>query len=347
MLHEFYIGMVFCVSTYISEVTNASHRGPLLGGLQVSYNIGVLLSAILMYNFSWKTVAFIYALSSFGYMLLLSYLPESPIWLYSKGKYEESVNTLCRIRCAEREHLNSEIKEIENFCGIQEEKNWRAVMKKCFKARRIFIIIAILLALLHHSGYSVMMAYTITIFDNLKIPFNSSWIAVLFFISSFFGSILAPYCIYRVNKKTILSITAFAMGACMFVVAVYGEIFNSDKPCVWVIPVVLCTYGFVSNLGALPIAFTIGGEVFPQEISGTMNGLYGLFGYIYWTIILKNYPKLMFYCGVKSMIWGFSISCFMMSLYSIFVLPETKGKSLNQVQEQYLRKKKNVMNTTA
>lgn len=311
-----FAAMAICTSTYISEISTADHRGLLLSSIQVAYNIGVLSSAILMHNLSWYTTAYIFLAISIASLFLVFLLPESPIWLYSKGRYEESINTLCKIRCTNREELDFEISEIENFCGTRVKKDWRTTVNSCWKAKKVFLIIIILQLLVQHTGYGVMMAYTIMVVNDLRTPFSSTQVSVGYFAASFIGSIFTPYLMHRINKKTLLSTATIIMGICMITVVIYEEIFyyTNDKPYAWIVPGALFMYTFAMNSGLLPITFTIAGEVFPQEVSGTMNGLSCISGSLYWSLILKNFPKLSQYLGIKSMIWIFGVSCFVLCL---------------------------------
>lgn len=341
--------MSFCVTTYISEITTAEHRGPLLGIIEIAYNVGIFFCTIFMYNLSWNTVALIFAALSVIFLSFIFVLPESPVWLFSKGRHEQSIDTLCKMRCARKENIEDEIKEMENFCKTQLNRSVLTSFRNCLKHWKILALLLSLFGLVQHTGYSIMVAYTIMILNRLNIPFDSARITVIYTAVSFVGSILTPYFLHKVNRKTLLGMSAFGMGICMLVVAVYEEIFyfEDEKPYAWIIPAVLYVYAWTCNIGVLPISLTIGGEVFPQEVSGTMNGLFGVFCYGYWAMTLKVYPEFMFYFGIKYMIWAFSVSCLIVCLFAVFILPETRGKSLNEVQEQFFRKHKDVKNSGA
>lgn len=335
-------GMAVCIATYISEIATTSHRGALLSILEITYNAGILFCNLLMYNLPWDIVGLIFCGSSLFAFVLSFILPESPIWLYSRGKQEKSIKTLCSIRCQEREKIETEILEMEASCSTQTDTNLNGTFKNCLNAWKSFAICTALFALMQNTGYSIMIAFTITIVDRLKIPFESSKITLIYSITGFIGSFATPYFMHKLGRKTILSASAFGMAVSMTTIAIYEEMYltHVEKPYAWIVPIALYAYVLLCNIGVLPISYAMCGELFPHEVRGTMNGLYGIVAYVYWSATLKFYPKFMFVFGIKVMIWAFAISCFMVTLYGIFILPETRGKSLVEVQQQYFRKKR-------
>lgn len=343
--------MSFCVSAYISEIASKEHRGALLSIIAVAYNIGVTLCSTLMYNFMWNISSLIFMSLSLIFMACMSFLPESPVWLYNKGRKEEAIKILCSLRSLDRDKLESEVQDLEKFSN---NKPARTSIKDTFKhiaqAWKQLLIVVTLYTLLQHTGYSIMVAYNITVFKRLQLPYDSSKMAILYSISGFIGSTTTPLFMHKLGRKTILSISSLSMGLCMIVVALHEELYYYDiaKSNVWIVPAAFYLYGLAVNIGVYPLGFIIGGEIFPNEVRGTMNGIYGIHAYLYWAVTLKVYPKLMFNFGAKAMIWAFAASCFIACLYGVFFLPETHGKTLNEVQEQYFaKKKKNIPNVNS
>ncbi|XP_065205794.1 facilitated trehalose transporter Tret1-like [Planococcus citri] len=344
----FGIGVSFCVSTYISEISVPKNRGALLGLTEVAYNVGVTVCSFLLYNIVWHEAAIVFAVLSIIFMFSTLLLPESPVWLYSRGKREKSVKILSSLRCSKVENITDEIKDMEKNCEEERKTSCGETLKNITRAWKPFLITIVLFAFLQHTGYSIMVAYTIMIFDRLELPLESTKITIMYSAVGFIGSVATPFFMHRMGRKTVLGLSSFCMGACVIVVGVYEEIFyhQNEKLFAYIVPIAFYVYTLACNIGVLPISFMIGGELFPNEVRGTMNGLYGVFAYAYWALTLKFYPKFMNFYGIKITMWVFAISCFIVSLFAAFILPETHGKTLNEVQEQYFKKKKKPSRST-
>jgi len=75
-----------------------------------------------------------------------------------------------------------------------------------------------------------------------------------------------------------------------------------------------------------------------------MGGIVQAFGYELMFLIIKIYPSLVLTFGVKC-IWSvFTIFCFLSALFGAFILPETKGKSLNDILVSFESRKKSMKN---
>lgn len=332
--------MSFCVATYIAEIATPNNRGALLSVIEIMYSLGILISNLLMYHLKWNVVASFFVVLSLLGLLATIFLPESPAWLYSKGKHTQSISTLCSLRCREPNELESEIQEMEKSCSLRVDSCSKQTIRNCLHAWKPFVTLSVMFIILQSTGYPIMLAFTITIVDRLQIPYKSSIIAVMFSSSIFIGSLTTPYFMHRFGRKMILAVSGLGMAAAMVVVALYEEIGVENKLnwLSWIVPFALFMYIFACIIGVLPVGFVMGGELFPIEVRGIMNGLYGAVGYMYSAVMLKAYPHFLATFGVKTTLWTFAAFSFLAASYGIFVLPETKGKTLNEVQEEYFKK---------
>lgn len=332
---------VFLFATYIAEIATPNHRGALLSVIEIMYSLGILTSNLLMYHFKWNLVASFFVVLSFLGLFATIFIPESPVWLYSKGKCDVSIVTLCSIRCQERNELESEIQEMEKSCSLKFKTCSKETLRNCINAWKPFVTLSTMFIILQSTGYPIMLAFTVTIVDRLRIPYDSSVIAVMLSASIFIGSSTTPYCMHKLCRKTVLAMSGIGMAISMVIIALYEELADGRaNSWSWIVPLALFAYIFTCIVGVLLVGFVMGGELFPLEVRGIMNGLYGAVGYMYSTAMLKAYPHFLTYFGIKFTLWVFAGFSFLAASFGIFVLPETKGKTLNEVQEKYFRRNK-------
>ncbi|XP_065216837.1 facilitated trehalose transporter Tret1-like isoform X2 [Planococcus citri] len=335
------LGIGESIIPYVSEISTTKYRGLLLSLVDVTLNFGVIICSFLMYFLKWNIVAIIVTVLSFVSLLLTFILPESPVWLYSKGKKDQAIEVLVALRSKSRDELEDEIKDMELALEAIDMKGG-GMMKKCFLAWRQFLIANVLFFLIVLAGPLIFLSYTILIIDELKIPYDASTITVIYSIAGFCGSFLTPFFMHNFKRKVALIVSAGGMTISMLGVSLYEFFFleSEFKPCVWIVPVLLCVYNLLDNMAVFPLSFVIGGEIFPLEVRGTLQGCFGCLAWISWAVGLKYYPNVMFDFGVTTMLWCFTVSCALLVVFGIFILPETHGKTLNEVQEEYFSEKK-------
>ncbi|XP_065216838.1 facilitated trehalose transporter Tret1-like [Planococcus citri] len=341
------LGMGSSIIPYVSEISTAKHRGILLALVDTTLNLGVILCSLLMVFLRWNIVSIIFGCMSVVSLLLTLMLPESPVWLYSKGKKEQAIEILEALRSKNRSELNDEIKDMENSYDSSDKKGGGLAdtLKKCFRAWRQFSIAILIFLLIILAGPLIFLSYTVLIIDELKTPYDGAKLAVIYSIAGFCGSFLTPFFIHNFKRRVVLIISGGGMAISMLGISLY-EIFyldanNENKPFVWIIPVFLCTFNLLNNMGVFPLGLVIGGELFPLEVRGTLQGFFGFTISAAWAISLKFYPLVMFNFGIRTMLWCFTLFSGLLVFYAIFILPETYGKTLNEVQEQYFSKNKN------
>ncbi|XP_065205790.1 uncharacterized protein LOC135835456 [Planococcus citri] len=334
-------GMASAVAAYISEIATADNRGALLSTIEITYSIGIVISNSLMYLLPWKLVALILALFSAVALGLTFLLPESPIWLYSKGQKEKSIQVLESLRCCDQSQIESEIQDMDQACNSSRPKlTIKNTLLGCIRAWKPFLLAFSLFVLMQNTGYTQLIAYAMMIIERLKLPFQSTNIALLYSASGFIASFLTPFTMHHFNRKTALTASAIGMTLSLVCVALYEEFFHDElvKPMAWIVPLALCIHVFSCVLGLLPITFIITGEIFPLDVRGTLNGVYGVAAYIYYAAFFKLFPQFLFNFGVKFLFWTYTAFGLVIVLFGIFLLPETRGITLNEVQRKYFSK---------
>ncbi|XP_065205805.1 facilitated trehalose transporter Tret1-like [Planococcus citri] len=345
------LGMGYIGSIYIPEIVLPSRRRAFLAILSISFNLGVTICNTLMYFVPWNIAAWIYATYSLICMFSMLLLSESPVWLYTKGEKETAIQTLCSLRCSNVDTIQHEIDDLEKSSHLKSKTStFTGLLKNILGAWKPSLIAISLQALFQMTGYMMLFGYTIAFFDQLRVPIDSSKFAVTYSMAGIIGSVCAPFFMQNMNRRTQMFSCAFVMAICIIVVGIYEGIFynRSDKMYPYIVSLALYVYALVGNAGVLPIVNSIGAEIYPSEVRGIMNGIFGMAWYISLSVILKLYPTLMNILDIRIILWYSAGFCVAIVLFGIFILPETKGKTLNQVQQQYFQKnRKNFKNENA
>ncbi|XP_044733949.1 solute carrier family 2, facilitated glucose transporter member 8-like [Chrysoperla carnea] len=103
----------------------------------------------------------------------------------------------------------------------------------------------------------------------------------------------------------------------------------------WVPLVTLMSYFFASTFGFLTIPFAMIGEVYPTEIRGFAGGLTAFMCYTFSFIVVKLYPTMLAGFGRPGLFLFYSIMSFFGTVFVIMYLPETKGKTLQEIEEHF------------
>lgn len=328
--------MSFSISTYISEISSINNRGFLLSLIEPMYASGILLSNILMCFIRWNLVSVFYTCISVAGLLCSSFICESPLWLYSKNRRENSIVALRNLRRRDYLLLESEIEEMELACLRSSNRMRTSKMKSIFKLWKPLVVLSVLYILEQNGGFMLIISYTLKFVQSLDVPFNNSAIVITYSTCGFIASLITPFFVQNFKRKTVLTFSTIGMGVCMMVVAVYEQFFlsSANKPIAWIVPFTLYVYVFAYTLGVLPLSFALGSEIFPQEVRGLMNGLYGSFGYLYASFVSKLFPTYLSSCGINVVLWTFCAFSFVSCIFSSLFLQETKGKSLYEVQKE-------------
>lgn len=291
-----------------------------------------------MYLLRWNAVALIFVASAIIMLIFTHFLPESPVWFLSQGREEKSIETLCRVRGKKINDLESEIKDMKNYCASKEKNGVMKTFSNCVNAWRQLLILFLLCISAGSSGYITWQIFGIMILKRLDIPYDGGNIMIVYSIVTMIACFLTPYLLHKIPRKKILGVTSLLMSLCLLIIGLYQE-FHRDISYAWIVPISLFVYSIMTSFGIVPLAFSLPGEILPSESRGFLFGLCGTFAFLYFSAVQKIFPDFLSTFGVAITMYTFATLCFLIALFAVFILPETKGKTLNQIQEEYFKKK--------
>ncbi|XP_050526682.1 facilitated trehalose transporter Tret1-like [Daktulosphaira vitifoliae] len=323
-------GSGIVVSIYAAEICPTALRPMFLAVTIVYTGFSMLFATLLGIYFSWRILAAIYGVLGLFGALGLFIIPEPPIWLRSRGRKDEA------IRAEQWLGLESmsvkEDVEIPIAPPIEQAKllSWSTYTASNIWKPTVHVIFFIFLQ--QCSGIHVLMSYSVDVLHDCGVQKDGITVTMYLSIARLIGS-LTYFLLSGVKRKTLTIISGLGMFVWMSVIVGYIYEFENTSDTSynnWLI-VAFFLYVYFSMLAMMPIPWSISGEIFPMHVKGIMNAFVQSVGYEILFGATKIYPTLVAIMGIKIVWTFFTSTCLIIVLYGWLLLPETKGKSLDEI----------------
>ncbi|RCH56335.1 MFS transporter [Mucilaginibacter hurinus] len=319
---------------YISEVSPADRRGSLVGLFQFNVVLGILVSFLSNYlisqlgDSSWRLMLGVQAVPSVIFLVLIYFIPESPRWLIlKKGATEKA---LAILRVINPLNCDEELVAIKN--SGSNNTSIKTAANSIFSGKyKTPVMLAVLFAFFNQvSGINAIIYYAPRIFEMAGLGAHSSLLSTVGVgLINFIFTLIAINFIDKVGRRVLMLIGSVGLIISLFLVAYtfYTGQFNG-----FAIPVYMMIFiaFFAFSQGAVIWVFI--SEIFPNEMRAKGQTLGSSTHWIMAAIIAFCFPYLAEKLGGAT---TFAFFGSMMILQLIFVwrmMPETKGKSLEQIE---------------
>jgi SP family xylose:H+ symportor-like MFS transporter len=318
---------------YIAEISPAKMRGRLVAVAQFNIVFGILvafLSNYLLVNTginNWRWMFGVEAFPAALFFILLLFVPESPRWLVKKSRSDDAESVLVGVG---REDVKTELFDIVE--SLKEELGKTGT--KLFQKKYGFVIICgVLLAVFNQlSGINVIMYYAPMIFEKAGANTNAAMLqAVAIGVTNMLFTIIAMFFIDKFGRKTLLLIGAVGM-----FLTLAGAAFDYYDPSLFGnAGVVIFIIGFIAFIalsqGAVIWVFL--SEIFPNKIRSKGQALGSFTHWIMNALIGLVFPIALTQFGGGNVFMFFSIMMIPFFLFVWKIIPETKEKSLEELEK--------------
>ncbi|PSN48610.1 hypothetical protein C0J52_18668 [Blattella germanica] len=336
------VGMATASYVYVAEICQAEHRGILSASGPVHVSLGVLLVYTLGFIAPWQRVAALCTLCALVSFLVMCAVPESPPWLASRGRGGEALAALEWLRQdpAVAQAELSELMETNNNLpqhqsGAQAVKN---VLKTILQptAWKPFVILLLFFAFQEGSGIYIILYYAVNLFQEVGTGLNEYVASIVVGCVRLFMSVIGAALMKSFGRKTLAIISGLGMAVSMAVGGGYEYLYShfpaAERPLAWVPLMSVLVHVCVSMVGFLQLPWVMTGELFPLAIRGVMGGLVASLAHLFIFASVKTYPDLIHAVGTASTLWLFGGAALAGAVYCFFFLPETRGKTLREIE---------------
>lgn len=314
---------------YIAEVSPSHWRGRFVAFFQFNIVFGIVIAYLSNYCISglpndWQWMLGVLAIPALLFGILLNTVPESPRWLVKEHRDEQARQSLIKIGEAD---VDKELAEIEASLSNDIGSNENLFQRKYLKPLLYAFFIATFNQL---SGINSILYYAPRIFELSGVFHDSAMMqSIIIGLTNLTFTMIGMVLIDKVGRKNLLYVGSLGMVISLASVS-YG-FYTNDFSGYYML---ICLMGFIAffavSLGA--VIWVLISEVFPTAVR-SKGQVFGSMTHWVWNAILSwMFPVFLVTGGTY--IFGFFAVTMLFSFFFALKLPETKNKSLEQIQKE-------------
>jgi len=343
------IGLASAISPmYIAEISPAEMRGRLVSINQLTIVIGILAAQVVNYLIAdkvqagatnefilnswngqngWRWMFWAGTVPAVVFFVLSFFIPESPRFLAKAGKWKEASATLQRIGGAA--YAIQEQKDIaETLKGTDSNIDWKVLKSK--KVRPLLILGIVLAVFQQWCGINVIFNYAEEVFTSAGYSVGD----ILFNIV-ITGTVNLVFCLLAMRmvdswgRRKLMLLGSVGLAVIYFLLG--GSYYFELKGLVILLLVMFAIATYSMTLA--PITWVVLSEIFPNSIRGTAMAIATTALWIACFVLTYTFPILNKMLHASGTFWLYGLICFSGFLFILKKLPETKGKSLEEIEQ--------------
>ena len=352
------IGVVSIVSPlYISELAVAQYRGRLVSLYQLAVTVGFLGAYLVNYQLLawaesgtqlsvdwlnkvfitevWRGMLGMETLPAILFFIIIFFIPESPRWLIVRGKELKAVNILEKIYNSMTE-AKSQLKETKSVLISETKSEWSLLMKPgIFKAVIIGVCIAILGQFM---GVNAVLYYGPSIFENAGLSGGDSlFYQVLVGLVNTLTTVLALVIIDKVGRKKLVYYGVSGMVLSLVLIGLYFLFGDSLGVSSLFLLVFFLFYVFCCAVSICAVVFVLLSEMYPTKVRGLAMSIAGFALWIGTYLIGQLTPWMLQNLTPAGTFFLFALMCVPYMIIVWKLVPETTGKSLEEIERYWTR----------
>lgn len=344
----FGIGIASNISPiYIAEVSPAPVRGRFVSLNQLTIVLGILAAQLANWQigdyympdkntlsaegveWAWRWMFWAELIPAGLFFILSFVIPESPRWLAINKKKEAAYKIFARI--GGENYAETELTGIDNLRVTQEKTDWKALLKP--NIRKVLIIGIVLSVFQQWCGINVIFNYAHEIFSAAGYTVSDVLMNIVVTgVTNVIFTFVAIFTVDRWGRKALmyvgsagLAVIYIIMGACYYMQV-------SGWPMLLLVVLAIACYA----MSLAPVVWVVLSEIFPVKIRGAAMAVSTFFLWAACFILTYTFPLLNEYLGASGTFWVYGGICVAGFLFIRSQLPETKGKSLEEIEKELI-----------
>jgi len=321
--------------SYVGEISTPVMQGVLGMFFQLSICSGILLSSVMALGIKWRLMAAILEIFPFLLLIAMIFVPESPYYLVKKGRRAEALQALRWLRGKEFD-VEPELNKLEKSVEAEMATVTHASdLLKPWAYKPILTALG-LMSFQQIIGINAALFNAVDIFTAAKSDLDGLVSAILLNGIQLGMTVVSSLMITRLGRRTlfatsqlICAISIVALGAFFYIQDTDPETAESIG---WLPLASLMIYIGSFAIGSGPIPWIMTGEIVPRKVKSLGVSLATLTNWGFAFIVSKTFVNLRDAITTAGSFWLFGGMCALGFLFSVFLLPETKDKTPEEIQ---------------
>ncbi|KAL3725830.1 hypothetical protein ACJRO7_030806 [Eucalyptus globulus] len=364
------IGVGFAIMiapVYSTEISSATHRGFLSSLPELCIALGSLLGYVSNYFFAkltlrlgWRMMLGVAAIPSLALALGSLKMPESPRWLVLQGRLAEAKRVLLLV-CNSEQEAETRFRDIKIAAGIDEnckedvvklprktrgEGVWKELLLRPSPTVRWILLAAVGIHFFEHAtGIEAVVLYSPRIFKKAGVTSNKGLLlaTVGVGLARFVPVIIAAFLLDRVGRRRLLLVSTGGMivaltglGFCLTMVE------HAKEELSWALVLsIVATYAYAAffSVGMAPVTWVYSSEIFPLKLRAQGMGISVAVNRLMNSVVSTSFLSISKAITIGGSFFMFAGMSVLALAFFYFFLPETKGKSLEEIEMLFTRRK--------
>ncbi|KAL8200141.1 hypothetical protein R6Q57_011480 [Mikania cordata] len=320
------------VPVYVAEITPQNLRGAFTTVNQLMICIGVSVMWLIGIFIPWRTLAIIGTIPCLLQLLGLFFIPESPRWLAKLGLWKDCESALHRLRGKDAE-IFEEAAEIRDYTETLHQLSEARVLDLFQPEYTKSLIVGVgLMVLQQFGGVNAIAFYVDSIF--ISAGFSSSIGSIAMVIVQVPFTLLGVLLMDISGRRPLLMVSAAGTCVGCFLTGISFllqdlQVNNQFSPIFALVGVLIFSGSFSLGMGGIP--WVIMSEIFPINIKGSAGSLVTVVNWFGSWVVSYAFHFLM-KCSTEGTFFMFASICCLTVLFVAKLVPETKGRTLEEIQ---------------
>ncbi|XP_039956341.1 facilitated trehalose transporter Tret1-2 homolog [Bactrocera tryoni] len=325
---------------YIAETAEPNLRSILIGAPYVSYSLGILIVYSLGSALHWRKVAWCACILPLCAAVAIFLIPETPAWLLRNNKQAKAQKALTFLRGSEiiaRKEINDMTERLskERATTRTNENIFQLCTERCAMKPLFIVIVFSILQMM--SGSFIVIFYAVDIIADFGADVDTKsaaiWTAVVRMLCALTFCVILLF----VRRRRILAISSIGSGLSCLILSIYMFArLGLPKSNTDALVAAGCLFAYIAfNTAIMVLPGIMIGELFPARIRGRTAG--GVFAAMNVSLfaLTKIFPMVQSIIKMRGVFMVFALSSFMVTIFMGLFQPETKGRSLDQIEDYF------------